>query len=105
MRPITTAIELPNRAMDVYEAADVCGCNVDTMRREIRRGRLRATKVGSRWRVTPDAVSDYLDRETAATMADRVAWDAHVRAVIDTLPPLTQTQRDKLVTLLRVSGA
>ena len=81
-RALTPAIELPNRALDVYEVADILDCCAATVRREANRGRLRGTKVGSRWRFQPDDIAAYLDGETPASTAERTAWDAYVRKVV-----------------------
>ena len=89
---LTPAIELPNRALDVYEVAESSTVCPATVRREANRGRLRGTKVGSRWRFQPDDVAAYLDGETPASAAERAAWDAYVRKVVAAAPPLTPEQ-------------
>jgi excisionase family DNA binding protein len=91
-RPLTPAIKLPNRALDVYEVADILDCCAATVRREVTRGRLHGTKVGSRWRFQPDDIAAYLDGETPASSAERTAWDAYVRKVVAAPPPLTPEQ-------------
>jgi excisionase family DNA binding protein len=104
VRTLTPAIELPNRALDVFEVADVCDCHVATVQREARRGKLRGTKVGSRWRFRPEDVAAYLEGLTPAERAERTSWDAYVRGVLDAAPELTAEQKDRIATLLRAGG-
>jgi excisionase family DNA binding protein len=99
-RGLTPAIELPNRVLDVYEVADVFDCCAATVRREVARGRLRGTKVGSRWRFQPEDVAAYLDGEDPASAAERAAWDAYVRKVVANAPPLRPEQIAALSALL-----
>lgn len=93
-------IVLPDRLLDVYEVADILDCCTATVRREFKRGRLRGTKVGSRLRFQPEAIAAYLDGETAASTAERAAWDAHVRKVVAEAPALTPEQIAALSALL-----
>jgi excisionase family DNA binding protein len=81
-----------HRARDTYEVADILECCPATVRREVKRGRLRGTKVGSRWRFQPEDIAAYLDGETPAAAAERAAWDAYVRKVVANAPPLTPEQ-------------
>jgi excisionase family DNA binding protein len=46
------------------------GVSVMTIRREIRRGRLRATRVGTLLFVADDEVDDYIRRNTAGLAVD-----------------------------------
>lgn len=101
---LTPAIELPNRAMDVFEVAEILDCCVATVRREANRGRLRGTKIGSRWRFTPEGVADYLDGQNPAETAERVRWDAHIRKIVAHAPPLTAEQVAALSALLDWNG-
>jgi excisionase family DNA binding protein len=48
-------------ALTVNEAAGIAGCHKATILREIRRGRLRAAKVGSEWRITARHLREYLE--------------------------------------------
>jgi excisionase family DNA binding protein len=91
-RGLTPAIDIPNRALDVYEVADILDCCAATVRREATRGRLRGTKVGSRWRFTPDDVAAYLDGETPAAAVERHEWDTYIRKAVAAAPPLTPEQ-------------
>jgi excisionase family DNA binding protein len=99
-RGLTPAIELPNRALDVYEVAEILDCCLATVRREATRGRLRGVKVGSRWRFQPDDVAAYLAGETPASTAERTAWDAYIRRVVAEAPPLRPEQIAALSALL-----
>ena len=45
--------------MTLAEAAAILGVTADTLRQQIAAGRLRATKRGRDWWVTPKAVADY----------------------------------------------
>jgi excisionase family DNA binding protein len=97
---LTPAIDLPNRAMDAYEVAEVLDCCVATVRREANRGRLRGKKVGSVWRFTPQDVAAYLDGQTPVQAAELADWDAYVRKLVDAAPPLTAEQIAALSALL-----
>jgi excisionase family DNA binding protein len=46
-------------AMTLTEAAAVLGVSPDTLRQQIARGRLKATKLGRDWWVTPKEVERY----------------------------------------------
>ena len=81
---ITRDTVLPDRLLDVDEVADILNCCTATVRREVTRGRLRGTQVGSRWRFQPEDVAAYLDGQTPASTAERTAWDAYVRKVVAT---------------------
>lgn len=65
----STPVELPSRALDVDEVAEFLHVCTATVRREVKRGRLRATKVGTVWRFKPDDVQAYLDGDTPAVAA------------------------------------
>ncbi len=92
VRPITPAIELPGRALDVDGVAAILNCCTATVRREANRGRLRGTKVGTRWRFQPEDVRAYLAGETPASIDERAAWDAYVRKAAAAAPPLRPEQ-------------
>ena len=97
---VTPAIELPNRVLDIYEAAEVLNCCTATVRREAKIGRLHGTKVGARWKFAPEDIAAYLDGETPASTAERNDWDTYVRKVVDEAPPLTPEQIAALSSLL-----
>ncbi|MDW5610013.1 helix-turn-helix domain-containing protein [Mycolicibacterium sp. D5.8-2] len=97
-------IDLPNQVLDVYKVAEALDCCTATVRREANRGRLRGTKVGSRWRFRPEDVAAYLDGETPAQAAERHDWDAHIRKVVAAAPPLTPGQISALSALFDVTG-
>jgi excisionase family DNA binding protein len=97
--PSTPALELPNRALNIFEVADIFDCCAATVRREVSRGRLRGTKVGSRWRFQPEDVAAYLNGEDPAAAAERAAWDAYVRKVVAAAPPLRPEQIAALAAL------
>ena len=53
--------------MDTFEAAEVMHCHTETVKRLLRRGELKGNKVGGKnWRVTRDAVKEYLEGGTTA---------------------------------------
>ena len=99
-RGVTPPIELPDRALDVYEVADILDCCAATVRREVARGRLRGTKVGSVWRFRPTDIVAYLDGVTPAAAAERTDWDSYVRAVVAEAPPFRPEQIAALSALL-----
>ena len=66
---VTRDTVLPDRLLDVHEVADILDCCTATVRREPKRGRLRAVKVGARVRFTREPVAAYLDGETSASAA------------------------------------
>lgn len=47
----------------IPEVAEILRCTDPTVRKLIREGKLQATRVGTRLRVEPAAVEDYLARE------------------------------------------
>ncbi|MGN0600362.1 MAG: helix-turn-helix domain-containing protein [Oscillospiraceae bacterium] len=48
--------------MDTFEAAEVMHCHPETVKRLLRRGELKGNKIGGKnWRVTRDAVKEYLE--------------------------------------------
>ncbi len=49
----------PSRPLRVTEVAERLGCDVRTVQRELKRGRLRGWRVGRDWRVSPEAVVEY----------------------------------------------
>ena len=98
--PATPATELPDRTLDIDEVATYLNCCRATVRREIARRRLRAYKVGQRWRFTRDDVLAYLDRDNPASVAERAAWDAYIRKLAASAPPLSAAQITALSALL-----
>ena len=97
---VTRDTVLPDRLLDVYEVADILDCCTATVRREVKRDRLRGTKVGSRLRFQPDDVAAYLDGQSPASTAERTAWDAYIRKVVAEAPQLTPEQIAALSALL-----
>ena len=63
-RPVAEAPVLSNNALalDLGEAAQMIGVHKRTVLREIRRGRLRGLKIGSRWRVRVAELKAYVER-------------------------------------------
>ncbi len=51
--------------MTVKQVAEHLNVNPRTVLRLIERGDLRASKVSSRWRVDPDDLRDYIERQAA----------------------------------------
>lgn len=105
MRLLTPAIELPtDHVLDVYEVADICGCHVATVQREARRGKLRGTKVGSRWRFRPEDVAAYLEGGPQPT-AEQQRFDDYIAKIAAAAPELSQSQCDRIAALLLAGGA
>lgn len=50
----------PVEVLTVERAAERVGCHVETIRRAIRSGRLQAARVGSQWRVSPEALAEWM---------------------------------------------
>jgi excisionase family DNA binding protein len=50
----------PGELLTVERAAEHVGCHVETLRRAIRSGRLQAARVGSQWRVGPEALAEWM---------------------------------------------
>lgn len=48
-----------SRPLRVARVAELLGCDVRTVQRELKRGRLRGWRVGRDWRVSPEAVVEY----------------------------------------------
>lgn len=51
----------PLKLLSIGTVADFLGCNRETVRREIHRGNLRATRAGKTWKVYHDALHEYLE--------------------------------------------
>jgi excisionase family DNA binding protein len=54
-----------SRPLRVARVAELLGCTARTVERELRLGRLRGWRVGSHWRVSPEAVAEYRERAQA----------------------------------------
>jgi excisionase family DNA binding protein len=54
-----TAVARPSRPLTVAQVAHRLGCSARTVQREIARGKLRAFRAGSDWRVSPEALVEY----------------------------------------------
>ncbi|MBZ4580997.1 helix-turn-helix domain-containing protein [Mycobacterium avium] len=50
-------------ALDIPEAAKALNVSVMTVRRLIASGQLRARKVGSVWRIAPQAIAEFMNGE------------------------------------------
>ena len=57
-------VEFPKTRItySVAEVADFLGVSIETIRREIRGGRLKASRMRRRLLITPDALDQYLKR-------------------------------------------
>jgi excisionase family DNA binding protein len=49
-----------DKPLTVSQVAERLACDPRTVRAEIERGRLPAFRVGHNWRVTPEALADYM---------------------------------------------
>lgn len=56
---MTAATE--RKAYDRQEAADLYGVSYSTIQRAINAGKLRAKKVGNRYRISAEALADWFD--------------------------------------------
>jgi excisionase family DNA binding protein len=60
--------------LTVEDAAARANCSSETIRRACRSGRLRASRIGSQWRVSPEALAEWLTAPRPENRrADRVA--------------------------------
>jgi len=75
--PPTPLSEKVLELMTVEEAARRAACHVETIRRAIRVGRLHASRIGSRWRVSPDDLQTWM---SAAEPAGRQSGSTSRRA-------------------------
>lgn len=85
---------------DIDDVAAFLKCCTTTVRREVKRKRLRATKVGQRWRFRREDVLAYLGADDPARAEERAAWDAHIQALVAAAPPLRPDQIAALSALL-----
>ena len=94
MKPVTrgTISPLPDPLLDVEETAAILNCCRATVRREVKRGRLRATKVGQQLRFKPADVLAYVDGDDPAHAAERAEWDAYITKLAAEAPPLRPEQ-------------
>lgn len=95
-----SSVALPNRALDVDEVAEYLNVCTATVRREVKRGSLRGTKVGSVWRIQSADLLAYLDGDTPSIAAERADWDAFIRKLVADAPPLRPEQIVALSALL-----
>ncbi|MGV0070710.1 helix-turn-helix domain-containing protein [Mycobacterium colombiense] len=88
-------------ALTAREAQAALGLEcVDTVYRLIRRGELRALRVGRhRYRIRPEDLDAYLAGQKAND--DDAAVDEWVERALAVAPKLTEAQRNKLAELLR----
>jgi len=55
----------PPRLLTIIEGAEVLNTSDKTVRREIKKGELRAIRIGNQWRIDPCDLEDYIrDRRT-----------------------------------------
>lgn len=59
-KPKATPLRESEAALTIYEVAEVLGVSHILVRKEIKQGRLRATRVGSIWRISPKALRQYM---------------------------------------------
>ena len=57
-KKLTTKEELKDRYYTIYESAEILKVHHNTIRRAIKKGRLRATKFGSEWRIRKEDIID-----------------------------------------------
>jgi excisionase family DNA binding protein len=96
--------EKPTRraSSTVNELAARWGCEPQLIYRRIRRGNIRAFKVGALWRIPADevarieAIGPVVDEDGNPT--DDI--EAHIAALVAQAPPLTDEQRIRISALL-----
>jgi excisionase family DNA binding protein len=93
--PTTTSLP----ALDVEDVAFKMKCCTRTVYRLIDNHHLPAVKVGSVWRVRPEAVDAFLNGCGPNTPADTIA--DYIKGELADAPPLTPEQRTRLAELLR----
>lgn len=58
--------DIPERPLSVFEVSSWLGYDPATVRRLIRTGKLKATKVGGQWRITRGALLQLIEDEVAS---------------------------------------
>ena len=71
--PASTSITLT-------EAAEQLGVHYMTAYKYVRTGRLAATKVGGGWRISRDALEEFVSTPATRTSGERVDWSSRLRA-------------------------
>lgn len=56
----TAVIEMQKPYYSIYEVADITGQHWQTVRNHIIKGRLKASKPGTQWRISKEAIKEYL---------------------------------------------
>jgi excisionase family DNA binding protein len=56
----TAVIEMQKPYYSIYEVAEITGQHWQTVRNHIIKGRLKASKPGAQWRISKDALKEYL---------------------------------------------
>jgi excisionase family DNA binding protein len=82
---------LPDRLLNIADAAAYLHCCRATVLREVARGRLRGQKVGNRWRFAPEDLRAYLVRGDD--------WSALVEQNVKKAPRLAPWQVQRLTAL------
>ena len=94
---------LPDRLLNVEEAAQILHCCRATVRREANRGHLRGQKVGQCWRFAPEDLLRYLDLEStralSAPKTRQPEWLAYIEEVVGRLRRCAADQIAKLSVL------
>lgn len=56
----TAVSEMKKPYYSIYEVADISGQHWQTVRNHITKGKLKASKPGAQWRISKEAVQEYL---------------------------------------------
>ena len=82
--------------LSVEQVAERLGLHVKTVRGYVRDGRLRATRIGKQYRITPEALAELVGRDAGADHRDTVRRRRHVEVSsiveIDAISPEASTR-------------
>jgi excisionase family DNA binding protein len=89
--------------LTVTDVAALCNVHFETIYREIRRGHLKAVRVGNNLRIRPEDLRAYQNRtESTGPLSDEQI--AEIKAVVASWPKLSPAQRDAIGALFADAG-
>ncbi|MEN6440887.1 MAG: helix-turn-helix domain-containing protein [Syntrophobacter sp.] len=83
---------LARKAFSLKEAAEVIGCHKETLRRAIKKGELKAAKVGSDYRMSRSDLAAYWEAKGGGELFEKAVGEKREKLVLD--PDLAEKLRE-----------